>query len=79
MKTIEQTLKHCAKCEKQTIHYRNNAKTGLVMILFHIVLAIVTVGVWLVLLGFWKLLTAKIGGWKCQDCPQTSVLHKKIF
>lgn len=79
MKTIEQTLRHCTKCERETIHNRNNTKTGLIMILIHIMLAIATVGVWLVLLGVWKLLTAKIGGWECNVCPQTSLLYKKIF
>lgn len=79
MKIVEQKLKHCTKCEKETIHHRNNTKTGLIMILVHIVLTIATMGAWLVLLVIWKLLTVKIGGWKCEACPQVSVLHKNIF
>ena len=68
MKAIEQQLKHCSRCEKTTIHQRNNTSIGFVMILLHIVLMVLTAGAWLVLLIVWKLLTAKIGGWKCERC-----------
>ena len=68
MKTIEQKLKHCSRCKKTTTHQRNNTSTGLVMILIHIVLTVLTAGIWLVLLILWKILTAKIGGWKCERC-----------
>lgn len=67
-KVIEQTLKHCKKCSKQTIHHRANNKTGLLMFLVHLVLTIATAGVWLVLVIIWALLNAKIGGWSCKEC-----------
>ena len=78
-KVIEQKLKHCNKCGKTTKHHRNNTTTGLVMILIHIVLTVVTAGIWLALLIIYKLLTAKVGGWKCEECVNVGILHKKIF
>ncbi|EOX4447594.1 hypothetical protein ACK6W9_002553 [Vibrio alginolyticus] len=65
---IEETIKHCKKCNKLTKHMRSYHKTGLIMFLVHICLTIVTAGVWLVLLIIWMLLNKKIGGWKCQEC-----------
>ena len=67
-KAIEETLKHCKKCEKTTKHLRNTNKTGLAMFLVHLVLTVVTGGVWLILLVIWMLLNTKIGGWKCGEC-----------
>ena len=67
-KEIEETLKHCSMCNKQTKHMRNNTKTGLVMFLVHLVLTVFTWGVWLVLLIIWKILNTKIGGWTCSEC-----------
>ena len=67
-KAIEETLKHCSKCNKKTVHMRNANKTGLVMFLVHIVLTIVTYGIWLVLLVIYLILNAKIGGWTCREC-----------
>ncbi len=67
-KIIEEQLKHCRKCDKTTKHHRNNAKSSGFMLLIHIILTLVTVGVWLVLIIIWKILNAKIGGWKCSEC-----------
>ncbi|GAA4879740.1 hypothetical protein [Ferrimonas pelagia] len=67
-KALEQTIKHCRKCDRKTTHQRTYNKTGLVMFLVHLVLTVATVGVWLLLLIVWKLLNAKIGGWICADC-----------
>lgn len=67
-KAIEQTIKDCKRCSKKTVHHRASSKTGLIMFLVHIVLTIVTAGVWLVLLLVWMLLNTKIGGWSCQEC-----------
>jgi len=67
-KVIEEQLKHCSKCNKTTKHHRNNNKSSGFMLLVHLVLTVVTVGVWLVLIILWKLLNAKIGGWKCSEC-----------
>lgn len=38
------------------------------MLLIHLVLTVVTVGVWLIFVILWKILNAKIGGWKCSEC-----------
>ncbi len=67
-KAIEETLKHCKRCNKTTKHYRNINKTGLIMFLVHLVLTVVTAGVWLVILVIWLILNMKIGGWKCSEC-----------
>jgi hypothetical protein len=67
-KAIEETLKHCKNCDRTTKHMRNTNKTGLAMFLVHLVLTVVTGGIWLVLLIIWMLLNTKIGGWKCSEC-----------
>jgi len=67
-RAIEETLKPCGKCDKQTTHVRNTNKTSLIMFLVHIVLTICTAGAWLILLIVWSLLTTKIGGWTCKEC-----------
>ncbi|MCV6612416.1 MAG: hypothetical protein OIF55_16765 [Amphritea sp.] len=69
-RVIEETLKKCRKCGKETVHRRNNTKTGLAMFLVHLVLTALTMGGWLVLLIIWMVLTAKIGGWKCSECSK---------
>lgn len=65
---IEEQLKKCPKCKKTTKHYRNNSKSSGFMILIHVILTLVTAGIWLLLVIIWKLLNAKIGGWKCSEC-----------
>jgi hypothetical protein len=67
-KTIEETLKRCGPCGKQTIHMRNHSTTSGIMIVVHIFLILGTFGVWLALLIIWKVLNAKIGGWTCKEC-----------
>lgn len=67
-KALEQKIKACKHCKKKTVHNRTTNKTSLIMFLVHIVLTVVTAGVWLVLLIVWMILNAKIGGWTCQEC-----------
>jgi len=45
MKHIEQKVKHCNTCNKQTLHYKNSSKINW---LLHIFLVIVTAGVWII-------------------------------
>ena len=68
MKTIEQQLKVCHNCKKHTTHLRNKTSTGLFMLLIHVILTVMTVGVWLVLAVVWKIMNRKIGGWRCEEC-----------
>lgn len=65
---IEEKLNHCKQCSKNTKHHRNNTKSSGFMLLVHLILTIVTFGIWLVLVIIWKILNAKIGGWKCSEC-----------
>lgn len=65
---IEEKMVYCDNCKKDTKHYRNNSKSSGFMIFLHLVLTIGTVGVWLILVVIWKILNAKIGGWRCPDC-----------
>jgi len=65
---IEEQLQYCSKCNKTTKHQRNNSKSSGFMILIHFILTIVTWGAWLLLVIIWKVLNAKIGGWKCSEC-----------
>ncbi len=67
-KAIEQTIKQCKKCSKKTVHNRTINKTGLIMFLVHLVLTVLTAGVWLVVVVLWLLLNKKIGGWLCAEC-----------
>lgn len=67
-KYIEETLKHCGKCEKETLHRRANSKSSGFAILVHIILVLCTMGIWLGLILFYKLLFVKFGGWKCGEC-----------
>lgn len=66
--TIEETLKHCKNCQKQTKHARNSSSTGFLSGFLHVILTLMTVGFWLVLLIIWKLMFVKIGGWTCSQC-----------
>jgi hypothetical protein len=67
-KALEQTIKKCKKCGKKTTHQRSYNKTSLIMWLVHIMLTVITGGIWLVLLLVWMLLNKKIGGWTCAEC-----------
>lgn len=67
-KVIEEQLKHCKKCGKTTKHYRNNKTSSGFMLLVHLVLTVVTVGIWLLLVIIWKFLNTKVGGWECSEC-----------
>lgn len=65
---IEETLKHCSKCKKTTIHHRATSTSSALMIVIHIFLILATMGLWLILLIIWKVLNTKIGGWHCKEC-----------
>jgi hypothetical protein len=65
---VEEKMKDCGRCQKTTLHYRNNSESSRFMILIHIVMTLLTWGVWLVLLIIWKIMFFKIGGWKCSEC-----------
>jgi hypothetical protein len=67
-KVIEEQLKKCNKCGKTTKHHRNNEKSSGFMLLVHLILTVCTAGIWLILVIISKLLTTKIGGWKCSEC-----------
>lgn len=67
-KKIEETLRACKKCKKKTKHMRNGDSTGWLMIVIHLILIVVTFGVWLLLIIIWKILNTKIGGWVCSEC-----------
>lgn len=68
MKIIEEQMIKCRTCKKITKHYRNNTKSSGFMILVHLILILMTVGAWLLVIVVWKLLNAKIGGWRCSEC-----------
>jgi len=65
---IEESLRKCKTCKKKTIHIRDNNRTSGLMIFVHLCLTLATMGVWLILLIVWMVLTAKIGGWTCKEC-----------
>ena len=68
MKAIEKTIKHCNDCDTSTTHERNISKTSWLMIAIHLILIIITGGIWLAMIITWKVLTVKIGGWSCSEC-----------
>lgn len=65
---VEEKLKKCKKCNVETMHRRNNTKSSGFMLLVHLILTVVTWGVWLALIIVWKILNYKVGGWKCAQC-----------
>ena len=68
---IEEKMIKCDGCGITTKHYRNNTESSGFMILIHLLLSIMTMGVWLGIIIVWKVLFAKIGGWKCNNtCGQ---------
>ena len=65
---IEEKLKKCETCSRTTTHQRNNTKSTGFMLLVHLVLSIITAGVWFVCIVSWKLMNLKFGGWVCIVC-----------
>ena len=68
MKAIEQSLYECPTCGRVTIHSRNVEKMNW---LLHIVLAVVTVGVWLIVALLMALSCGPTSAWVCGQCGQT--------
>lgn len=68
MKVIEQKVKHCSCCGKKTKHQRNSSRIGFVGILINLALIVITAGFWLIPLILWALLSARFGGWSCEEC-----------
>ena len=68
---LDQKMIYCKRCDKDTIHYRNNKEINWIM---HLVLIILTVGIWLIpfaLILIWHGLTKPIGGgWVCLNCGE---------
>lgn len=66
---VAQELRGCENCGRDTLHYRNTKEMSW---LVHLVLAIFTAGVWLLIWGvmaFYHVLTKPIGGkWTCSVC-----------
>ena len=73
-KYIEEQLKYCKKCNSTTKHIRNNSKSSGFMILVHFILTLCTIGFWLGFVIVWKILNAKIGGWKCSGCEAKEII-----
>jgi len=70
-KSVEQTMKPCKACDKQTLHAKNTTKSGWLAILINIILIIGTLGGWILVILLYRLLHMRIGGkggWICQDC-----------
>ncbi len=70
---VAEVLRHCKKCGRQTIYYKNTKEMSWIM---HLVLAIFTAGLWLIAWFFlliWHGLTKPIGGkLTCSQCGSTS-------
>ena len=68
MKAIEQSLYECPTCGRVTIHSRNVEKMNW---LLHLVLALVTFGVWLIVALLMALSCGPTSAWVCGQCGQT--------
>ena len=68
MKTTEEKIQKCGNCNRVTKHYRNTEKSSGFMIMLHVILILLTAGIWIPVIVIWKLLFAKIGGWFCGSC-----------
>ena len=80
---VEQRLRHCRGCQKQTIHYKNSRQMSWVV---HLVLTIFTAGLWLLLwIGFvclhmvLKPLTSLTSSWACSECGVPSRAKLGLF
>lgn len=66
---VEQSIEFCPNCNRKTLHIRQTKQMSW---LLHLVLAIFTGGLWLIVWGFlvfWHILTKPIGGKKvCSQC-----------
>lgn len=65
---MEEKIKKCDECKKNTKHYRNTQKSSGFMILVHLILIICTAGIWLPIILLWKFCFINIGGWMCGSC-----------
>jgi len=68
-KKVAENILFCKKCNRKTLQYRNTKEMSWLM---HLVLAIFTAGIWLIVwffIVFWHMLTKPIGGkWTCSQC-----------
>ena len=66
---IEEKIKHCDKCQCDTKHERNGSKSSGFMIFIHIVLTLMTWGVYLIPMAIYMLVSkASSDSWKCASC-----------
>jgi len=77
-KILEQSVRYCKECNRETTHVRNGSKISWFM---HFFLTLITAGIWLVafvLMLIWKGLTSDIPGtggnkgWVCDKCGNGS-------
>lgn len=68
-KKVAERILFCKKCNRETLQYRNTKEMSWLM---HLVLAIFTAGIWLIVwffIALWHMLTKPIGGkWTCSQC-----------
>jgi len=71
MLVLQEQLKYCPHCDRQTVHQRNNKRMSWGM---HFVLTVFTLGLWLFVWSItviWHLFTKPIAGrWTCSVCGQ---------
>ncbi len=74
--SIEEKLSVCTKCKKSTIHHRNSESLGVIMIIIHIILTIITSGLWIIPLVIYLLFKAgNKNKFVCKECGCIS-MHK---
>ena len=71
--STSQLMKKCVECEKTTMHYQEKPNY-----ILHVILSIVTVGIWLLVWG----LFIKAGAPQCSVCGRSNdflgnILHKQ--
>lgn len=71
-KIVENKMCNCSTCGHSTMHHRNINKMGAGEGLIHLILVVVTMGVWLMALIpfmlFRNLTNPVWGGWVCSKC-----------
>ena len=65
---VEQQLMFCQHDQKTTLHYRNAKKRNWIL---HIVLALITGGLWLIVMLFLALTSGSKDLWTCSQCGTT--------
>jgi hypothetical protein len=65
---IEEGIYFCNKCERTTMQHRNTKKESTLNLCMHVCMMFLTIGLWVLPLGIYKLFAVESSRWFCKDC-----------